>query len=170
MKRHQRVLVAESAPFMRKAFVKALLRQGCLPVTTSELFEKDGALWFNTERGPRQAHDGIDIALVDCMCDNGTAVTGAMLVRELTARGISCIGIAAMPKFNGPLKNAGAKLVVRKATALAAVFSGVLSMNRFIEAPQEVPTRLAKFARSYRKNKQLKDEVNDLVMSCMAPA
>jgi hypothetical protein len=165
MKRHQRVLVAELAPFMRKAFVKALLRQGCRPVTTDELFEKDDALWFTTKRGPRQAHDRIDIALVDCMTDN--AVTGAMAVRELTARGITCIGIASLPEFNQPLKEAGAKLVVCKAAALGAIFSGVLSMNRIKEAPQDMLDRVAQFAQSFRDNMQLKNRLNALIQNCM---
>ena len=170
MKTRKRVLVVEAAPMFRKAFVKALLRQRCRPSSTSEVFKLDNMICYQTTSQVKQAHEGVQVALVDALIDEkvktGKPVTGVEVIEDFTKRGIECIGICCIPDHNTALRKAGAVLVLSKPVALAAIFAGVLPINNWPGMSQELAVQLDKFTASYRKNEKFKTKLDRFVASC----
>jgi hypothetical protein len=154
-----RVLIIEGADFMSAAFAKVLLQQGHQPQRVKQVTEEGGNIKFELIDG-QQADEAADVVLVDCCTHE--PVKGTDIVRHFEQQDIPCIGISALPDANVALNEAGATLTLTKVAALAALFTGALSLEHVRDTPQQQQALVPSFER-LPKDKQLRREMDVLI-------
>ena len=157
------VLLAENSPLMRRAFAGALQkRKAWVEIAVGFDLDEYGRLQYQTLQSYHYPLSAFSVALIDSGEELG--LESVTVVRKLTALGVVCIGIAALPERNEELLAAGAKVALCKPVALAAIYAGVLPLNASIKNPSlNLKARLERFHIEHRQNEKLKQEMRDLL-------
>lgn len=107
----------------------------------------------------------IDLAIVDGL--DGETPSGPDIVRTLKQLGIPCIANAAMDTANDALLAAGANVVAKRKSLLAAVYYRRVRFADVARQPCRVQRRLDRFRKRYEHDEKLRHRVEVIARKCL---